>query len=321
MFFVCFTQALNSTYTQTLAQEIRAFGKRVLSISSLALLPALAGYQPYSADLNNTNLLFVFMSLFPPFPPSLLSEGVSQARKQFDDIDSAMPVHLAAVMTKQNITCESGQLNVAHAASNSLQSQPDGLLSNVAHAASDRSPSRPQLGSIQLNVAHAASNCLQPQLSSLLSTVAHAASDRSLSQSGSLSLSNVAHAASDFDGSLDSGLNQTRLQAIPETGSVKSSKDITECKHADDMSVNNEIGLSEPLLMQHIRLTHFDNKETAENEVSRGEVAVKDSCVAQVSINGEICVSEPLLTQHLRLTHFSTITKLLKKRFPGVRFC
>jgi hypothetical protein len=70
------------------------------------------------------------------------------------------------------------------------------------------------------------------------------------------------------------------------------------------MLVNSEMSLSEPLLTLQNGLSHFDNKETAENEVSRGEVAVNNSCSNQVSINGEMCVSGPLLTQRLRLTHF-----------------
>ncbi len=244
------------------------------------------------------------MSLFPSFPPSILTEGVRQARKHLDDIDSEMPVHLAAVMNKQNITCESGRSFVAHAASNCLQSQPDGLRPSVARAASDRSPSRPQLGSIQSTVAHAALNCLQPQLSSLLPSVAHAASDCSLSQSGNPSSSSVAHAAFDFDGSLDSGLNQLKVKAIPETGSVNSNNDITECKHADNMLVNSKMSLSESLHTLQNGFSHFDNKETAENEVSRGEVAVNDYCLNQVSIDGEMCVSKLLLTQRVGLTHF-----------------
>ena len=225
------------------------------------------------------------MSLFFPCLPASFLSGKGQVQEH-RDTDSKVPDTLAAVMNKQNITCGSLRFQVANAAQNCSQPQLSGLLSNVAHAASDRSPSQSQLGSIRFHVAHAAPNCLQPQLSSLLSQVAHAASDCSLSQSGSPSLSTVANAASDFDGSLDLGLNQTRLQAIPETGSVIPNKDITECKHADNMSVSNETSL----LTQHSSFSHVDNKETSTNEVSRGEVAVNDSCSDQVFIYGEMCV-------------------------------
>ena len=241
----------------------------------------------------------MFVSLFFPCLPASVLSGKGQVQEH-RDTDSKVPDTLAAVMNKQNITCGSLRFQVANAAQNCSQPQLSGLLSHVAHAAPDCSPSQSQLGSIRFHVANAAPNCLQPQLSSLLSQVANAASDCSLSQSGSPSLSTVANAASDFDGSLDLGLSQTRLQAIPETGSVIPNKDITECKHADNMSVNNETSL----LTQHFSFSHVDNKETSTNEVSRGEVTVNDSCLDQVSINSEMCVSEQLLTQHLRLTHF-----------------
>ena len=51
----------------------------------------------------------------------------------------------------------------------------------------------------------------------------------------------------------------------------------------DRVFINGEMCVSGPLLTQRPRLTHFDNNKTAENEVSRSEVAVNEACKHKVS--------------------------------------